>query len=76
MLSQSKTGGTYFNLTFKIGARVMLTSNVDISEKLINGQIGIVAHVSSHEGMLKRYMLILMREMQMKRLYLFKIVMQ
>ena len=54
MLSQSKTGGLSFNLTFKKGARVMLTSNIDISEKLINGQIGTVAHVSSHEGIVKK----------------------
>ena len=53
MLSQSKTGGLSFNLTFKTGARVMLTSNIDISEKLINGQIGTVAHVSSLEGIVK-----------------------
>ena len=48
VFSQSKTGGLSFNLTFKTGARVMLTSN--ITEKLINGQIGTLAHVSSHGG--------------------------
>ena len=50
-LNQSKTGGLSHKLSIKIEARVMLTSNVDISDKLINGQIGTVAHLSyDHEN--------------------------
>ena len=39
ILSQSKTG-FLFNLTFRTGVRVMLTST--IYEKLVNGQFGTV----------------------------------
>ena len=40
--SQSKTGGLAYHLEIKIGARVMLTSNIDIPDRLINGQIGTI----------------------------------
>jgi len=43
--SQSKTNGLIFELSLKIGARVMLTSNVDISDRLINGQIGTISQI-------------------------------
>ena len=43
-LSQAKTGGLAYQLDIKIGARVMLTSNINISDKLINGQIGSVVY--------------------------------
>ena len=39
---QTDTGGLATKLTLKLGAKVMLTVNIDISDKLINGQIGIV----------------------------------
>jgi len=52
-LNQSKTGGLPFILNIKNGARVMLTSNVDISDKLINGQIGTVVNVTSKNDVVK-----------------------
>ena len=52
-LNQARTGGLAFQLLIKISARVMLTSNVDISDKLINGQLGTVAHVSMHNNSIK-----------------------
>ena len=42
---QSLTAGLAAKLCIKVGARVMLTSNVSISDRLINGQIGTVASV-------------------------------
>ena len=41
-LNQSQTNGLIFQLLVKVCARVMLTSNVDISDRLINGQIGTI----------------------------------
>ena len=38
----SSTGGLLYKLDLKVGCRVMLTSNVDIEDRLINGQIGTV----------------------------------
>jgi len=40
--SQMETGGLAQNLILKLQAKVMLTSNIDVSDKLINGQIGTV----------------------------------
>ena len=40
------TGGLEFKLTIKIGAKVMLTINLDIEDKLINGQIGRVTNIA------------------------------
>ena len=42
---QTETGGLALILKVKIGARVMLTSNIDIDDRLINGQIGTVYNV-------------------------------
>ena len=39
-MSLSQTKGLIFHLKVKIGARIMLTSNVDLSDNLNNGQIG------------------------------------
>ena len=44
-LSQSQTNGLIFELEIKVGARVMLTSNLDVADKLIKGQIGTVKHI-------------------------------
>jgi len=52
-MSQSQTKGLIFCLKIKIGARVMLTSNVDISDNLINGQIGTVLHVDYNNNKVK-----------------------
>ena len=43
---QSETGGLGTILELKVGARVMLTSNIDIEDRLINGQIGTVRHIT------------------------------
>ena len=41
----SETGGLTYNLEIKVGARVMITRNIDISDKLINGQVGTVSFI-------------------------------
>lgn len=46
-LKQSDTGGLAAELDLKIGARVMLVTNIDIEDRLINGQLGTVLHFSS-----------------------------
>ena len=51
---QSETGGLALNLTLKLGAKVMLTVNIDISDKLINGQIGIVKNITFRNGKLSK----------------------
>ena len=42
---RSYTGGLDLEISIKEGARVMLTNNVDISDRLINGQIGTVTRI-------------------------------
>ena len=44
--NQSQTGGLSRMLEIKVNARVMLTVNIDIADRLINGQIGTVKHIS------------------------------
>ena len=39
---RSDTGGLDYDIHVKEGARVMLTSNIDIADRLINGQIGTI----------------------------------
>jgi len=39
---RSKTGGLDYELHLKETARVMFTANIDISDRLINGQIDTV----------------------------------
>ena len=51
---QSETGGLALNLTLKLCAKVMLTVNIDISDKLINGQIGIVKNITFRNGKLSK----------------------
>ena len=41
-LKQNETGGLALELQLKIGARVMLISNIDIDDRLINGQLGTI----------------------------------
>ena len=41
---QSETGGLALLLELKVNARVMITSNIDLSDRLINGQVGTVKH--------------------------------
>ena len=38
----SETGGLDFEVRVKVGARVMLTTNIDIADRLITGQMGTV----------------------------------
>jgi len=42
--SQMDTGGLARSFVIKLGAKVMLTSNIDVEDKLCNGQIGTVEH--------------------------------
>ena len=44
-LSQMKTGGLAHKLTIKLQAKMILTSNIDVSDKLCNGQIGTIHHL-------------------------------
>ena len=43
--SLSETRGLPYELDIKIGARIMITKNIDIEDKLINGQIGVVQQI-------------------------------
>ena len=43
--SQMETGGLARLLELKVDARVMLTSNIDVGDKLSNGKIGTVFHI-------------------------------
>eukprot|EP00111_Clytia_hemisphaerica_P014066 TCONS_00041399-protein len=44
------TGGLVYNLGIKVGARIMLTANMDISDRLVNGQLGTVKHLTILNG--------------------------
>ena len=46
---RSHTGGLDLEVFIKEGARVMLTNNVDICDRLINGQLGTVARILVNE---------------------------
>ena len=43
--ARSDTGGLDFEINIKEGARVMLTTNIDITDRLINGQMGTVVKI-------------------------------
>ena len=47
---QTNTGGLVKLLKLKIGAKVMLTVNIDIQDHLINGQARIIRHIEFAEG--------------------------
>ena len=42
---QTNAGGLAKLLKLKIGAKVMLAVNIDIQDRLINGQTGIIRHI-------------------------------
>ncbi|XP_066927184.1 uncharacterized protein [Clytia hemisphaerica] len=43
--SQMQTGGLAHKFTFKLGAKVMITSNIDVEDKLCNGQMGTIQYI-------------------------------
>ena len=49
-MKQSDTGGLASDLKLKVGARIMLISNIDIDDRLINGQLGTITHYQSNNG--------------------------
>eukprot|EP00111_Clytia_hemisphaerica_P011124 TCONS_00032559-protein len=44
------TGGITYQLTPRVGARVLLTTNLDINDRLVNGQLGTVKHIEVLNG--------------------------
>ena len=48
--SRSKTGGLDYHILIKEGCRVMLTTNIDIADRLINGQMGTVIKIGLNEN--------------------------
>ena len=48
--NQTNTGGLEKLLKLKIGAKVMLTVNIDIEDRLINGQTGTIRHIEFAQG--------------------------
>ncbi|XP_044169485.1 uncharacterized protein LOC114973474 [Acropora millepora] len=47
--SRSETGGLDYYILIKEGCRVMLTANIDIADRLINGQMGTVIKIALSE---------------------------
>ena len=37
------------NLTLKVGARVMVISNIDIKDSLVNGSLGVILDIKTNE---------------------------
>ena len=65
----TETGGLPHKITLKIGARVMLTKNIDTNDKLINGQIGVVKNILfNNDRVLKIYVKFLNEEAGLKRM--------
>ena len=51
---QTNTGGLAKLLKLKIGAKVMLTVNVDIQDRLTNGQTGNIEHIEFVQGTIRK----------------------
>ena len=47
---RSETGGLHSVLKIAVGARVMLTANVDVSDGLVNGAIGTIVHIVTNDN--------------------------
>ena len=47
---RSETGGLEFESQIKEGARIMLTTNINIQDSLINGQMGTVVRIQVNDG--------------------------
>ena len=52
---QSETGGLAKCLELKVGAKVMVTVNVDIQDRLINGQVGEVIGFEIKNSIVKKF---------------------
>ena len=48
--SQSETGGLAGTLELKVNTGVMLTVNVDLEDRLVNGQLGTVKHFQKDQN--------------------------
>ena len=48
--SQSETGGLAGTLELRVNARVMLTVNVDLEDRLVNRQLGTVKHFQKDQN--------------------------
>ena len=46
--NQSNIGGLTGLLHIKVNARVMLTVNIDVKDRLVNGQLGTVMHIAKN----------------------------
>ena len=54
---QTNTGGLAKLLKLKVRAKVMLTVNIGIQDRLINGQTGNTEHIEFVQGTIIKYML-------------------
>ena len=45
---QTEIGGLTSVIKIKVNSRVMLTVNLDLSDRLVNGQLGTVKHISKN----------------------------
>ena len=53
--SRSETGGLDYHILIKEGCRVMLTTNIDIADRLINGQMGTVIKIGLNDQKYKEH---------------------